>query len=127
VPPRSVLRAYYQAHPEFEIDDSDLVKPTEPLDYRVELALNDTILVDVLRSSPASVLDRASFAAECERRSMNMNTFGIYLTYSPVILHLGTDIWSLRGIRVDPAAIEAVCAANALRQREKRIAAHRRH
>ena len=124
VPPRSVLREYYRAHPEFSIDERDLVKPSDPLDYRVELALNDTILVDVLRSSPTSVLDRASFAAECERRSMNMNTFSIYLTYSPVILHLGTDIWSLRGIRVDPVAIEALRKANALRQKEKRVLDH---
>jgi Bacterial RNA polymerase, alpha chain C terminal domain/Sigma-70, region 4 len=124
VPPRSVLRAYYQAHPEFNIDENDLVKPIDPLDYRMELALTDTILVDVLRSSPTSVLDRASFAAECERRSMNMNTFSIYLTYSPVIVHLGTDIWALRGIRVDPVAVEAVRAANALRPREKRVLDH---
>ena len=124
VPPRSVLRDYYKAHPEFAIDESDLVKPIDPLDYRVELALNDTILVDVLRSSPAGVLDRASFAAECERRSMNMNTFSIYLTYSPTIVHLGTDIWSLRGVQVDPAAVEAVRSANALRQREKRVLDH---
>jgi hypothetical protein len=124
VPPRSVLRAYYEVHPEFIIDENDLVKPAEPLDYRVELALNDAILVDVLRSSPTSVLDRASFAAECERRSMNMNTFSIYLTYSPTIIHLGTDLWSLRGIRVDPAAVEALREANALRPREKRILDH---
>ncbi|MGO9420227.1 hypothetical protein [Roseiarcus sp.] len=124
VPPRSVLRAYYRAHPEFMIDENELVKPVDPLDYRVELALNDAILVDVLRSSPASVLDRASLVAECARRSMNLNTLSLYLTYSPVILHIGTDIWSLRGVRVDPAAIEAVRTANALREREKRVLDH---
>ena len=124
VPPRSVLRAYYEAHPEFIIEHSDMVKPVEPLDYRVELALSDAILVDVLRSSPACVLDRASFAAECIRRSMNVNTFSIYLCYSPVILHLGKDVWSLRGVRVDPAAVEAVRQANALRQKEKRVLDH---
>jgi hypothetical protein len=124
VPPRSVLRAYYQAHPEFIVLDGDMVQPVEPLDYRVKLALNDAILVDVLRSSPACVMDRASLAAECLRRSMNVNTFSLYLTYSPVILHLGTDIWSLRGVRVDPTAVEAVREANALRPKEKRVLDH---
>jgi hypothetical protein len=124
VPPRSVLHAYYKAHPEFIVEDGDMVKPVEPLDYRVELALNDAILVDVLRSSPACVLDRASLATECFRRSMNVNTFSIYLSYSPVILHLGTDVWSLRGVRVDPAAVEAVRQANALRRKEKRVLDH---
>ncbi len=124
VPPRAVLRAYYATHPEFLIDQDDMVKPVEALDYRLELGLTDAILVDVLRSSPACVLDRASLAAECLRRSMNMNTFSIYLTYSPVIVHLGTDVWSLRGVRVDPAAVEAVRAANAMRQRDKRVLDH---
>jgi hypothetical protein len=124
VPPRSVLRAYYEAHPEFTVEDGEMVKPVEPLDYRVELALNDAILVDVLRSSPACVLDRASVANECIRRSMNVNTLNIYLSYSPVVLHLGKDIWSLRGVRVDPAAVEAVREANALREKEKRVLDH---
>lgn len=124
VPPRSVLRGYYQTHPEFLIDENDLLKPIDPLDYRVELAMNDSIMVDVLRSSPACVLDRASLASECSRRSMNINTFSLYLTYSPVIVHLGTDVWSLRGVRVDPAAVQAVQAANALREKEKRVLDH---
>jgi len=124
VPPRSVLRCYYKAHPEFAIDENDLVRPVEPLDYRTELALNDAILVDVLRSSPACVLDRASLWRECERRAMNVNTFSLYLTYSAVIVHLGTDIWTLRGVRVDPAAVEALLRANALRQKEKRVLDH---
>ena len=124
VPPRSVLRCYYKAHPEFEIDENDLVRPIEPLDYRTELALNDAILVDVLRSSPTCVLDRASLWRECERRAMNVNTFSLYLTYSPVIVHLGTDIWTLRGVRVDPTAVEALRQANALRQKEKRVLDH---
>ena len=124
VPPRSVLRCYYKAHPEFEIDENDLVRPVEPLDYRTELALNDAILVDVLRASPACVLDRSSLWRECERRAMNVNTFSLYLTYSAVIVHLGTDIWTLRGVRVDPAAVEALLQANALRQKERRVLDH---
>jgi hypothetical protein len=41
-----------------------------------------------------------------------------------VIVHLGTEIWSLRGVHVDPAAVEAVRSANALRQKEKRVIDH---
>lgn len=55
---------------------------------------------------------------------MNVNTFSLYLTYSPVIVHLGTDIWTLRGLRVDPVAVEALRQANALRQKEKRLLDH---
>jgi hypothetical protein len=123
-PPRSVLRQYYKLHPQFEIDYNDYVRPGQPLDYRTELALNDAILVDVLRSAPTCVFDRASFWAECERRSMNVNTFSLYSTYSPVIVHLGTDLWSLRGVQGDPVAVEAVRHANALRTRERRVLDH---
>jgi hypothetical protein len=124
VPPRAVLRAYYGAHPEFAIDDDEMVRSVEPLDYRIELALNDAILVDALRSSPACVLDRQSLAKECARRSMNVNTFNIYSSYSVVLVRLALDVWSLRGVRVDPAAIEAIREARALRPQEKRVLDH---
>jgi Sigma-70, region 4 len=124
VPPRSVLRGYYNDHPEFTIDSRDLVNCVNPLDYRKELSSNDAILVDALRSSPACILDRSSLWTACARRSMNNNTFSLYLSYSPVIIHLGTDIWSLRGVKVDPAAVEAVRNANALRPKEKRVLDH---
>ena len=55
---------------------------------------------------------------------MNVNTFSLYLTYSAVIVHLGTDIWTLRGVRVDPTAVEALRQANALRQKERRVLDH---
>jgi hypothetical protein len=55
---------------------------------------------------------------------MNQHTFSVYLTYSAVIAHLGTDIWALRGVQVDPAAIEALRAANAEHPREKRVLDH---
>lgn len=124
VPPRSMLKSYFEGHSEFEILSDSLVSPVSPLDYRSELALNERILVDALRSTPACVLERASFWKECTRRHMNENTFSIYLSYSPVIVHYGVDIWSLRGVHVDPAAIEAVRSANALRPKEKRVLDH---
>jgi hypothetical protein len=55
---------------------------------------------------------------------MNPNTFSQYLSSSPVIAHVGIDMWSLRGIRVDPAAVEALREANAATPSEKRIIDH---
>jgi len=124
VPPRSVMRRFFEVHPEFTINQEGLVSPTKPLDYRLELMATEQVFVDVLRSSPACVLDRASCARGCMERGMNQNTFSVYLTYSPVIAHLGTDIWSLRGVQVDPSAVEAVRKANAARPRERRVIDH---
>ena len=92
-----------------------------PLDYRIELSATEQILVDVIRSSPTWVLDRSSYALRCINRGMNQHTFSVYLTYSAVTAHVSTDIWTLRGLQVDPAAVEALRAANAEQPREKRV------
>ena len=124
VPPRSVLRAFYEAHPEFVLRDTDYVESAELLQYQDVLGDTERTLVNVVRSSPASVLDRASLVRQCVKRGMNEFTLNTYLTYSPIVEHVGIDIWSLRGIELNPAAVEAVRRANALRVREKRILDH---
>jgi hypothetical protein len=123
-PPRAVLQEFYRRHPEFSIDSTGLVASVGQLDYRSELTPTERVLFEVLRSSPASLLDRSSFAKSCSDLGMNPYTFSQYLSGSPVIAHLGPDIWSLRGTRVDPAAVEALREANAARPLEKRIIDH---
>ena len=67
------------------------------------------------------MVDRRTFLRECLSRGINENTFGIYTTYSPIIEHPGVGLWQLRGVRVDPAAVEAIREQNALRPRESRL------
>jgi hypothetical protein len=124
VAPKAILRKFFETHPGFSLDESDYVHSNEDLDYRNELGATEQLLVEVLRSSPACVLDRSSFLNNCLRKGMNANTFSVFLTYSPIISHRGLDVWSLRGVQVDPAAIEAVRSANAERPREKRALDH---
>jgi hypothetical protein len=124
VPPRDVLEAFYRANPEFRVDEGGLVSSIEFLDYREELAKTERILVIALRSSPTCLLDRATFMEACVDRGMNENTFSIYSTYSPIIEHLGVDLWTLRGVHVDPAAVEMIRESNATRPRQKRIVDH---
>jgi hypothetical protein len=121
VPPRSVLRQFFSAHQEFKIDELDQVTPVMPLDYRIELSATEQVLTDVIRSSPTCVLDRSSYALRCIDRGMNPHTFSVYLTYSAVTAHVSTDIWTLRGLQVDPAAVEALRASNAEQPRGKRV------
>lgn len=123
-PPRSVLQELYRLHPEFSIDASGLVAYVEKLEYGSELNPTEQVLFKVLRSSPSCLLDRASLARTCSELGMNPNTFSQYLSSSPVIAHIGTDMWSLRGTRVDPAAVEALRNANAASPSEKRIIDH---
>lgn len=121
VPPKSVLSAFYEEHPGFKLDGDGRVSSSSPIDYRDELGATERVLVEVFRRSPTGVLDRASLEDACERGGMNLNTLSVYTTYSPVLEHLGIDLWALRGVPVDPAAVEAVRRANAQRPREKRV------
>jgi hypothetical protein len=123
-PPRAILEAFYRAHPEFAVDVAGQVTSVVPLDQNSELNPTERILVDILRSSPACLLDRGSFGKTCTDLGMNPNTFSQLLQSSPVIAHIGTDLWSLRGIKVDPASVEALRQANAATPREKRIIDH---
>lgn len=115
-PPRAILQEFYRIHPEFTIDSDGLVGSVEKLEYASELNSTERVLFEALRSSPACLLDRSSLARSCYDYGMNPNTFSQYLTSSPVISHIGTDMWSLRGTKVDAAAVEALREANAARQ-----------
>ena len=121
VPPADVLRDFLRDHPDFAVDEFDSVKPSKPLDYRQQLGLSDRVLVDVLRSSPSTVLDRATIVRECVGRGVNLQTINIDLTYSCVVEHIDTNIWTLRGADINPAAVEALRQANALRPKERRV------
>jgi len=107
VPPIPVLEAFFSMHPEFTVNEG-LVWSVAPLDYKLELGETEQVFVDVLRSSPNGVMDRRSLAEGCISRGMNENTFNVYSTYSCVLEHIGLDLWTLRGTRVDPRAAEAV-------------------
>jgi hypothetical protein len=121
VPPEDVLRRYYADHREFTISDSGLVGSVEALDYRTELVGTDQMLVDIIRSVPTGILDRASFRDAAVRRGANAGTFEQAMTYSAVVERVGKNIWTARGLQLDPNAVEACREANARRPTERRI------
>jgi len=123
-PPRAILQEFYRVHPEFSIDAVGMVGSVDKLEYASELNSTERVLFEALRSSPACLLDRSSLARNCYDSGMNPNTFSQYLSSSPVITHVGTDMWSLRGTKVDAAAVEALREANAARPNERRIIDH---
>jgi hypothetical protein len=121
VPPRSVLLAYYHVHLDFVVLDGDMVKSVRPLDYRNEIRGVERVLVEVLQSTPTRVMDHTSFAEGCTERGVNPSTLRTMATYSPVVEHLATGLLTLRGTQVDPASVEAIRQANAVRPRERRV------
>lgn len=120
VPPQGVLARFLERHPDFVLR-GELVTSVRPLDYRKLLGEGEQTLVDVLRGVSSGVVDRRTLIQECLSRGINENTLAIYTTYSPILEHIGIGLWQLRGVRVDPAAVEAVREQNALRPRETRM------
>lgn len=121
VPPADVFRRFLEVHPEFCMDASGNARSTTPLDYTVELGEVYKTVVEVLRASPSGVLDRQSIRDACLGHGINASSLEVALTYSSVVEHLDTNIWGIRGIHVEPSAIEALRSANAMKPREKRI------
>jgi hypothetical protein len=119
-PPSDVLVAYFRQSPEFVLLDM-LVSPAAALAYAEELGDIDRTLVEVFRSTATGVLDRRAVLDACKKRGLNENSVSIFLTYSPIIEHVGPDIWKLRGVGVDPVAIEALREANASILPERRL------
>jgi hypothetical protein len=69
-------------------------------------------------------LDRKTLVDECLARGLNENTVAVFTTYSPIIEHIGLNLWKRRGAQVDPAAVEAVREQNQLRHRQTRLLNH---
>lgn len=120
VPPRSILTAFYACNPAFTLEDGT-VRPIHPLDYRAVLGETEQVMVEVLRSTPSCILDRHSLYAACEARGMNSSTFNAYLSFSPIIEHIDTGIWGLRGVHIDPVEVERLRTELAMRPRERRV------
>jgi Sigma-70, region 4 len=119
-PPHAVMSAFFLRHPDFQLVE-DTLDCLTPLDYRAFLGDGEQVLVEVLRSSSIGVLDRKALIDGSKTRGLNENTLAVYTTYSPILEHIGLDLWKLRGVRVDPAAVEAVREQNQLRTRQTRL------
>ena len=120
VPPQSVIACFLERHPDFHLH-GESVTSVKPLDYRKLLGQGEQALVDTLRTISSGVVDRRTLVQECLSRGINESTLSVYTSYSPILEHIGIGLWQLRGVRVDPAAVEAVREQNALRPRETRV------
>jgi hypothetical protein len=121
LPSKEILHRFFEDHPEFNIDQDGQVTPSHALDYREELGETERTMVEVLRTNPSGVLDRQSFRKECISREVNSNTFEVYTSFSPVINHVGPNIWSVCGADINPCAVEALRVANLQRPKMKRL------
>lgn len=120
VPPRAILASFFSQNPAFIVQD-DKVFSSEPLDYRTVLGETERVFLEVLRAVPAGILDRHRFAVACQQRGMNTRTFSAFLSFSPIIEHVDTSIWGLRGVHIDPVEVEGLREKLSMRPREHRV------
>lgn len=120
LPPIETIKTLFFRHPDFKVENNFVYSST-PLEYKTELGETERIMVEVLRSSPAGIMDRNSFEQGCVDHGMNENTFSVYSTYSCILEHVDIDIWKLRGVNVDPTTVEAVRIANHLKPHNKQV------
>ena len=123
VPPTEVLRAFYNAHPEFVLTNRDTVASVEVLDYRAVLGDVERILVEVL--APRGLMDRGELEAAVTGRGVNASTFGVMTTYSPILDHPALNVWCLRGQRINPAEVAALQGILSTRTRGRRRSSYR--
>jgi hypothetical protein len=124
VPPITILKAFYSAHPEFVLNSDGTVESPKPLDYRDTLGEVEQVFVEVLRASPTGLMDRTDFEEAVTGRGVNANTFSVFTSYSPILDHPATNVWCLRGHAADPAQVEALRAVIATRPRQRRALAY---
>ena len=75
---------------------------------------------------PKSLLAAAEFCGRAQSFEIE-NSIGVprvIVEKRREFTHVGTDMWSLRGTKVDAAAVEALREANAARPNERRIIDH---
>lgn len=106
VPPDAVLKSFFKVYPEFVVHRDGRIGSGIKLDYRNVLAPTERSLVDVLRGTPACLVDRATFWHRSIDLGLKRGAFSQYLTFSRVISRVGTGLWSLPGVR--PESIRTV-------------------
>lgn len=106
VPPLGIVRAFLKDHPDFRVDDDDRVSSARPLDYRAQLRAAERTIVQLLRSAPGGVLDRASIIRECVKQGFKPVTVRTELGSSAVLDPVAEHVWAVRGSHIDPAAVQ---------------------
>jgi hypothetical protein len=97
LPPRTVLSALYDAHPEFSTDQRGRVRAASHTPNGNALTSQERILLDVFRAAPRSVLDRASLRNACLDRGMNVHTFRVLMSRTPLLDSPAPNQWRRRG------------------------------
>jgi hypothetical protein len=72
---------------------------------RTHLDKTDRTFAEILLADSDGVMDREELRSKAMSRRMNVNTFSVYTSYSPILKHIGQDLWTYRGNHPSPATL----------------------
>ena len=105
-PTRSVLREICKTSSFTSVLDNK-VSSLVQLDPSLELGEIELMFFRCFEAH-GLILDRDTIESECLELGMNANTFGVYLSYSPIIAHVGRAVYSLIGADIPVGTIERI-------------------
>lgn len=123
-PPRAILEALFRAHPCLEVEEPANVLAAKGVATSGLISASERSLVEIFKTSPTGILDRATIRKNAANRGMNLHTLEVYLTYNPLIQHVAHNLWALRGSHLDPGVVAAMLEANAITPAERRVVGH---
>ncbi|MDA1369847.1 MAG: hypothetical protein O2971_03670 [Proteobacteria bacterium] len=125
VPPSaSAIEAFLAQSSKYSLKDA-MVSSNEELDYKLELSSIERALVDGIRASPSGLMSRGDLLRSCIASGFNEMSLSIYMTYSPVVMHIGVDTHAVIGSRTSSGDVSAHMASQSdqakIKLRTKRL------
>ena len=119
VPPSiSAIKAFIKQSKKYDVT-TQVVTSLEHLDYRRELSEVEIGIVESLRSSSSGLMSRKELLRSCIERGLNEMSVSMYMTYSPVVMHVGVDAHALVGAKTNSGDLSAHLISHSERTKAK--------
>lgn len=96
VPSASVMLNFFDLVDGFVVDGNNITS-NKNLDFREELAEVESTLADILIKSPTGIMSRNELLTGAIKQGINENSASLYISYSPIVQHIGSDTYTIIG------------------------------
>ena len=114
--PKNVLLALCITTGKYEYSDNRLFGGDNLPDWRTLLASGEKIIVSILFENNY-VMRRVDLEEQAVKQGLNVNSFYIYIVYSPVLERYAPGVYGLRGAPATAAQVEALAPAKSTRRK----------
>ncbi len=121
VPPVEILRKLFNSYKEFSVSSEDLVDFVGDLSPETELTKPELGIYEAFQHYRHRALNRQRIKEFVGSRSINMSSFEVEMTYSPIVTKLRQNVWSLVGTNLTQKDIDRVQHRNQRRKFQRRL------